>query len=246
MNNNNIKIGDYYKEPLKYSDGFRFCFPIKIESEPAINACINISKNNTPHVYYEKDKVESVPPSFVENREHITQLVLEKISSLNLEISDWANKVLETYNRIKTQIEESGYAKEQEVLLGSGEKLYLSLCSYGKIKSLDDVDFFLTGSEFVDSSESLYAIAGNIVNEDKTRELIEKDKKSLFSYYKANNIDQLLSMPSDDRNDRQENTLSFFSDWYKDLYGRRPRGLNNKCQYQLDQERSNENMDYER
>lgn len=68
-----------------------------------------------------------------------------------------------TYSQIKTQIEESRYAKEQEILLSSGEKLYLSLCSYGKIESLDDVDFFFTGCGFV----SLYTIACNIVNEEQ-------------------------------------------------------------------------------
>lgn len=248
MNNNDIKIGELYKENLNYPNDFRYCFPVEINSKAIVNACINSIKYFAPSVYYERKRSlgDSDYPEFNENREYITQLVLEKISSLNIEISDWANDVLTTYSQIKTQIEESGYAKEQEVLLGSGEKLYLSLCSYGEIKSLDDVDFFLTGSEFVDSSESLYAIASNIVNVDKTRELIEKDKKNIFSYYQDEDIEQLLSLPLNNRSEKQEDILSFFSDWYKDLYGYRPKGLDNECQHQLDQKRSSENMDYER
>lgn len=249
MRYDNIKIGELYKEQLNYPNDFRYCFPIEIESRLAIVACINISKNNAPYIYYEKDKVESIPPSFTDNREYITQLVLEKISSLNIEISDWASKVLTTYNQIKTQIEESGYAKEQEVLLDSGEKLSLSLCSYGEIKSLDDVAYFLVNNEFslfCSSSESLYTIASNIVNVDKAKELLEQDKKNIFSYYQDEDIEQLLSLPLNNRSEKQEDALSFFSDWHKDVYGYRPRGLDNECQHLLDKERNNENAACER
>ena len=248
MNNNDIKIGDGYKEPLKYREGFRYCFPIEIESKSTINACVNISEEQVPTVYFEckKEVDNSCYPEFNENREYITQLVLEKISSLDIEISDWASKVLATYNQIKTQIEESGYAKGQEILLNSGERLFLSLCSYGKIKSLNDVDFFLTDSEFIDSSESLYAIAGNIVNADKARELLKQDKKNLFSYYQETDFEYILQMPYESLDDRQKDELSFFSDWHKDVYGYRPRGLDNECQHLLDKERSNKDIELEK
>lgn len=246
MGHSNIEIGETYKEQLNYPNDFRYCFPVEIETKATVNACINISKYFAPFVYYEHNCSE-----LDENREYITQLVLEKISSLNIEISGWADKVLATYNQIKDRIEKSGYAKEQEILLDSGKKLYLSLCSYEEIKSLDDVEYFLVHNEFnlfCSSSESLYTIACNIVNADKTRELLEKDKKSLFSYYQAENIEQLLSLPSEDRSESQENTLSSFSDRYKDVYGHRPNGLDNECQHFLDQEKNqNHNItdDYE-
>ena len=251
MKYDDIKIGELYKEKLNYPNDFRYCFPIEIDSEATINACVNSSKYFAPSVYYERKKSlsDSDYPEFNENREYITQLVLEKISSLNIEISDWANDVLTTYSQIKTQIEESGYAKEQEVLLGSGEKLYLSLCSYGEIKSLDNIVYFLVDNEFglfCSSSESLYTIASNIINVDREKELLEQDKKNIFSYYQDEDIEQLLSLPLNNRSEKQEDILSFFSDWHKDVYGYRPRGLDNKCQHQLDQKRSSENMDYER
>lgn len=243
MRYDNIKIGELYKEKLNYPNDFRYCFPIEIDSETTTNACINSSKYFVPSVYYEykkslsdSDCLEFDKNRLYKNREYITQLVLEKISSLNIEISDWASKVLATYSQIKTQIEESGYAKEQEILLNSGEKIYLSLCSYGKIESLDDVDFFLTGCGFV-SSESLYTIACNIVNEDKTREFMKEDKERLFSFYQDEDIEYLMQSPYDLLSEKDKDTLSFFSDWHKDVYGYRPRELANECQYRLAQER---------
>ena len=253
MRYDNIKIGELYKEKLNYPNDFRYCFPIEIDSEATINTCINSSKYFAPSVYYEHKKslsdsdcLEFDKNRLYKNREYITQLVLEKISSLNIEISDWASKVLATYSQIKTQIEESGYANEQTISLPNGSKLGMKLCSYGEIKDLSDIDYYMTDSESIDSEESLYKIAENIVNEEKTIERMKEDKERIFSFYQDEDIEYLMQRPYDFLSEKEIDTLSFFSDWHKDVYGYRPRELVNECQYRLAQERiQNNNDEYE-
>ena len=69
---------------------------------------------------------------------------------------------------------------------------------------------------------------------------------NIFSYYQDEYIEQLLSLSLNNRSEKQEDTLSFFSDWHKDVYGYRPRGLDNECQYLLDKERNKESAECER
>lgn len=241
----NITITSIQKLPIK-NGKYRYEFSLNIGSEYYAKACINCNNKYGSYVYFEEYGIK--------NKEIYLQVPFEKIKECAIEVavkeslkidelSDWAKNVLDNYNVMKDQITNSGFAHEQTISLPNGSKFGMTLCSYGEIKDLSDIDYYMTDNESIDSDESLYRIAENIVNEEKTKELIKESKEKLFSFYQDEDIEYLMQRPYDLLSEKEIDTLSFFSDWHKDTYGYRPRGLANECQYRLTQERIQNNDD---
>lgn len=242
----NIRVTDVKKVPMKNSDSYKYKFSLDIGSEDCVNAYINCDNQYGPYVYFEeyrsKKEGSSVQIPFEKIKEDAIATVLNEVLKID-ELSEWARKVMDSYNIVADQIIKSGFANEQVISLPNGSKLGMTLCSYGEIKDLSDIDYYMTDSESIDSDESLYKIAENIVNEEKTKELIKESKEKLFSFYQDEDIEYLMQRPYDLLSEKEIDTLSFFSDWHKDVYGHRPRGLDNECQYRLAQERIQNNDD---
>lgn len=245
----NIRVTDVKKVPMKNSDSYKYKFSLDIGSEDCVNAYINCDNQYGPYVYFEeyrsKKEGSSVQIPFEKIKEDAIATVLNEVLKIE-ELSSWAKKVIDNYNILADQITKSGFAKEQNISLSNGTNLRITLCSYGEIKDLSDIDYYMTNSEFIDSDESLYRIAENIVNEEKTKESMKENKEKLFSFYQDEGIEFLLQTSYILLSEKDKDTLSLFSDWHKDVYGYRPRGLDNECQYRLVQERiGNKDDDYE-
>lgn len=248
-NNFDVTITNVEKVPMKNSDFFRYKFSLDIGSEDCVNAYINCDNQYGSYVYFEEYKSKNegtdVQIPFNKIKEDAISTVLNEVLKID-ELSEWARKVMDSHDMVADQIIKSGFAKEQKISLPNGSKLGIMLCSYGEINDLSDIDYYMTDNESIDSDESLYRIAENIVNEEKTIEFMKEDKEKLFSFYQDEDIEYLMQKPYDLLSEKEIDTLSFFSDWHKDVYGHRPRGLANECQYRLAQERSqNKDDDYE-
>lgn len=245
----NIMVTDVEKVPMKNSDFYRYKFSLDIGPEDCVNAYINCDNQYGSYVYFEeyrsKNEGADVQIPFEKIKENAISTVLNEVLKID-ELSEWARKVMDSYNIVADQIIKSGFANEQAISLPNGSKLGMKLCSYGEIKDLSDIDYYITNSESIDSEESLYKIAENIVNEEKTIERMKEDKERIFSFYQDEDIEYLMQRPYDLLSEKEIDTLSFFSDWHKDVYGYRPRGLANECQYRLAQEQiQNNNDEYE-
>lgn len=245
----NIMVTDVKKVPMKNSDSYKYKFSLNIGPEDCVNAYINCDNQYGSYVYFEEYRSKkgrsSVQIPFEKIKENAISTVLNEVLKID-ELSEWARKVMDSYTIVADQIIKSGFANEQVVSLPNGSKLGMKLCSYGEIKDLSDIDYYITDNESIDSGESLYKIAENIVNEEKTIEFMKEDKERLFSFYQDEDIEYLMQRPYDLLSEKEIDTLSFFSDWHKDVYGYRPRELANECQYRLAQERSqNKDDDYE-
>lgn len=240
-NTTKIVISDVKKVPMQSGNSYSYEFLLDLESAGCVKAHINCDSNHGSYVYFDKYRPVNYKMLdsfyFDEIKENATAVVINESLKID-ELSDWAQKVLDNYNMLKEQIVKSGFAKEQSISLSSGTKLDITLCSYGDIKDFSDIDYYMTNSEVIYSDESLFRIAENIVNEEKTKKFIEDDKAKLFSYYQAENLEHLLQMPYKSLDDMQIDTVSFFSDWHKDVYGYRPRGLKNECQRHINQEQN--------
>ena len=96
---------------------------------------------------------------------------------------------------------------------------YIQPCSYSKQPNLSNIEFFIvTPDDIIHSSNSLIEIAENIVNfEDKTKEH-DMNKIALEQYYTENIKGKSIQEIDDD-------ILTFYSDWHKDVYGYRPRNI---------------------
>lgn len=245
-NNFDVTITNVEKVPMKNSDFFRYKFSLDIGSEDCVNAYINCDNQYGSYVYFEEYKSKNegtdVQIPFNKIKEDAISTVLNEVLKID-ELSEWARKVMDSHDMVADQIIKSGFAKEQKISLPNGSKLGIMLCSYGEINDLSDIDYYMTDNESIDSDESLYRIAENIVNEEKTKELIKESKEKLFSFYQDEDIEYLMQRPYDLLSEKEIDTLSFFSDWHKDTYGYRPRGLANECQYRLTQERIQNNDD---
>lgn len=239
----NIMVTDVKKVPMKNSDSYKYKFSLDIGSEDCVNAYINNQYGS--YVYFEeyksKNEGTSVQIPFKKIKEDAVSTVLNEVLKID-ELSEWARKVMDSHDMMADQIIKSDFAQEQKISLPNGSKLGMKLCSYGEINDLSDIDYYMTDSESIDSDESLYKIAENIINEEKTIEFMKEDKEKLFSFYQDEDIEYLMQRPYDLLSEKEIDTLFFFSDWHKDVYGYRPRGLANEC-HRLAQERIQNNDD---
>lgn len=105
----------------------------------------------------------------------------------------------------------------------SGAHVSVCPCAYGEIRKFEDVMFYTMRCDVLNlcGSEDLEYVARTLLT---LEDLIEEDKKEkarFFKFWKEN--------IRDGRGDRTEkewmDLISLYSDWHKDLYGYRPKGL---------------------
>ena len=157
---------------------------------------------------------------------------------------EWALVYVRTYECLKTNIELSDFSEEQYITLPSGKEVYFRLCTYAdKIGSFKDIDYYLTYDNNFNSSESLSFLAANAVNMDAVEKQNQKSKEDLITYYQEKDTAELLETPHELLTEEDHDTLSFFSDWHKDVFGYRPRGLNNGVETYLENIKETEELD---
>jgi len=161
-------------------------------------------------------------------------------------IADWALESLSVYKQLKEAVEATNFKEEQLVLLNDGRELEFSLCSYKKIESFHDIEFILSNSEEIgiNSSNNLIEFAQNAASAKEVLLEQEESKKALVNFYKEYNIGKILTIPEKHRSNLEDFLLDSFSDHYKDVFGKRPRGIENEVERIL-QEESKEKLNEE-
>lgn len=106
----------------------------------------------------------------------------------------------------------SGTTKIDLVVKATGDPVTITLCSFGNIKSIDDIEYYLVDCRFPwAGSSSINDIANLLNNWTSKIEEENSEKKQIIDYYnKYYGTDKF--------------DADWFSDWHKDIFGFRPHG----------------------
>ena len=122
-----------------------------------------------------------------------------------------------TTAELEKRIDEAIAQGKNEITLtvkATGDKVTIEFCGYGELKSRADIDYYLVSCRFSwAGSDKLSKIATYL---NRWEELIKEDKadkKELAAYKAKYCVNGVWA----------EDAFDFYSDWYKDLYGYRPR-----------------------
>ena len=155
------------------------------------------------------------------------------------ELKSWADDFIRQYLKIDDQLVQTKLDHYQSIKLPGKEELHFSIESdYGEIHNFDDIDYFLVDSDNINSESTLSELVIDILDYDTTRISLNKSKDDILSFYQAK-ILPTMSLSKESLTPEQQEDLDLFSDWHKDLYGHRPRGLDNEVQRKIDAEKDN-------
>lgn len=199
--------------------------------------------------YYTKSDLDSSPRHFSQtNMLNIYQAISEYcLQNLNDELlNGFCAKYLDIAGTIAEQIQANHYAIDQTIHL-QGKEYQLTLCTYAPdISELDDIDYVMFYDNFDLNADYVAEFASNIVNLDSIVKEAEHDKEKLIEFYQKNNLDSIIDVNYDLLTEEEKDLLSFFSDWYKDVFGSRPHNSNNMVQQILDSQENEEIEEEER
>ena len=108
--------------------------------------------------------------------------------------------------------EQNGW-KDADILCPDGTPVTVIPCGYGDITKLEDCDYFLVEGDMPwMGNDSLDKVVDELNRHSELVEESNKAKAELRAYYEQHQ-----------REGWDEYSYSFYSDWYKDWYGYRPR-----------------------
>ena len=112
---------------------------------------------------------------------------------------------------------------EGEEVLQNFEDVTVTACLNDDEKpaTRDNIAYYLVDSERIKGTDSVFGLASDIVNINEVVRCLELDKESLQEFYDTN-IHDIRNMDYRDMTAEQRDNMGMFSDWHKDIYGRRP------------------------
>lgn len=121
-----------------------------------------------------------------------------------------------TLEKLYAEFDKAGWDNEFIVTMPDSSRVYITPCGCGRTASRDDLDWLLANHEILPwlGSEPQKCVD----NLNRYTELIKEhheDAAKLADFYNEATAGRKKKMHPDD--------ASFYSDWYKDVYGRRPR-----------------------
>ena len=106
----------------------------------------------------------------------------------------------------------SGTTEINLVVKKTGDPVTITLCSFGNIKSVDDIEYYLVDCRFPWAGSSRIDDIANLLNNWTSKiEEENSEKKQIIDYY-----DKYYGTDKFD--------ADWFSDWHKDIFGFRPHG----------------------
>ena len=166
--------------------------------------------------------------------EKITGKALSELTGYEAdeEIREYAKNVILEAGKIAEALKNAAY-KDFSYESANCGTVFITPCAYGDVNSIDDVEYYLTNDEVVDSSESIYTLASNIVQYNVLKKELESEKDRLYDFY-VKNVRPIEDIPREDLTDDEKGTMSFYSDWHKDIYRHRPRTGQDECKKQYE------------
>lgn len=199
--------------------------------------------------YYTKSDLDSSPRHFSQTAMlNIYQAISEYcLQNLNDELlNGFCAKYLDIVDSIVEQIQAIHYAMDQTIHL-QGKEYELTLCTYAPdISELDDIDYIMFYDNFDLNADYVAEFASNIANLDSIVKEAKHDKEKLIEFYQKNNLGAIIDTSYYRLTEDEQTMLSFFSDWYKDVFGSRPYNSNNMVQQILDSQENEEIEEEER
>lgn len=106
----------------------------------------------------------------------------------------------------------SGTTEINLVVKETGDPVTITLCSFGNINSIDDIEYYLVDCRFPWAGSSRIDDIANLLNNWTSKiEEENSEKKQIIDYYnKYYGTDKF--------------DAGWFSDWHKDVFGFRPHG----------------------
>lgn len=106
----------------------------------------------------------------------------------------------------------SGTTEIDLVVKATGDPVTITFCSFGNIKSIDDIEYYLVDCRFPWAGSSRIDDIANLLNNWTSKiEEENSEKKQIIDYYnKYYGTDKF--------------DADWFSDWHKDVFGFRPHG----------------------
>ena len=106
----------------------------------------------------------------------------------------------------------SGTTEINLVVKATGDPVKITLCSFGNINSIDDIEYYLVDCRFPWAGSARIDDIANLFNNWTSKIEEEKsEKKQIIDYYnKYYGTDEF--------------DAGWFSDWHKDIFGFRPHG----------------------
>lgn len=106
-----------------------------------------------------------------------------------------------------------GQTNDIRFICDDGFPIYVTLCGYGDIKSINDCDYFLVDGDMPWLGGSKVDDVLKVINNHSQMKSDSDEEKEKLRAYKDKY--EKLGWPED--------TYEFYSDWHKDVHGHRPR-----------------------
>lgn len=246
--------------------GVKMSFPLERENYTATATLVLIEQSDhsvvTPYIYLENCRDENdnfIRPTNVEMEslfEQLWQLVRDSDTKLiSVETKEIASEVLDVAQKYEEAIKSSGVMDaEVGYVLKEGdfprvEEFSITAMLYNRDAPAErsNIEYYLTDSGLVDSTDNIYEIALQVANIAEYERCQQLDRENLQAYY-VEHIHDIRNMNFKDMNEEQRSHMMFFSDWHKDVHGHRPHDDDrNEClrHYKWEQSRKEANIEKE-
>ncbi len=197
-----------------------------------INSYCDENGVNIPYTGLNRDKEEmELQGAFLK------ELVLAETEIVTADVKKWATAVLENADSIEHNMQNSATSSfyvgdEYDGSLVAISPVLLKPEMAYKEATRNDVEYWLTDDNVVSSDSSIYKLAVSLTNYEALINCLNKDKQELQHFYEEE-IMPILDIPYENKTEEQKDLMGHFSDWYKDIYGRRPDN-NNICAKNVD------------
>ena len=151
----------------------------------------------------------------------------------------WAEKVIAKWDELACDLN-ANECREMEFSAGN-RQITIKPCfeNENAEKTVANVSFYLTNDDLIQGGSDLMQIAADFVNIKQIEKINNKQKEDIYKFYKKNifpNKDKKAS----ELNEKQLEDFGYYSDWHKDLYGRRPNSPEkDECLKRLMKEKGN-------
>ncbi len=151
----------------------------------------------------------------------------------------WAEKVIAKWDELACDLN-ANECREMEFSAGN-RQITIKPCFEDEkaAKVVANVSFYLTNDDLIQGGSDLVQIAADFVNIKQIEKINNKQKEDIYKFYKKNifpNKDKKAS----ELDEKQLEDFGYYSDWHKDLYGRRPNSPEkDECLKRLMKEKGN-------